>query len=138
MHVCKIPWPHPPAPSSPAAPLQVRFLCSESQPPHYIASIKEAPTCHYTVTFHTSILCSHSLFRKEAQPWNMIDCYALPPQPVDSLGTSGDRSPQEGEAPASKEEQVRDDQTVDERRQVEGHDASPSDEEAEGAQTAEL
>eukprot|EP00850_Spirogloea_muscicola_P024860 SM001647S02502 [mRNA] locus=s1647:248:1732:- [translate_table: standard] len=59
---------------------EVRFFCEEAANPrfgHYVAAIKEAPTCCYTLDFHTSLLCRHRLYRKQVQPVNTIHCYLL-------------------------------------------------------------
>eukprot|EP00850_Spirogloea_muscicola_P024951 SM001836S03751 [mRNA] locus=s1836:198:1738:- [translate_table: standard] len=59
---------------------EVRFFCEEAANPrfaHYVAAIKEAPTCCYTLDFHTSLLCKHRLYRKQVQPVNTIHCYLL-------------------------------------------------------------
>jgi hypothetical protein len=52
---------------------QVRFVCSETGKA-LINSIKEAPTCKYTVVFHAPMLCKHPSFQGERQPWVVIDC----------------------------------------------------------------
>jgi len=41
-------------------------------------SIKEAPTCKYTLVFHAPMLCKHPAFQEERQPWVVIDCNAIP------------------------------------------------------------
>eukprot|EP00850_Spirogloea_muscicola_P025037 SM002040S06539 [mRNA] locus=s2040:188:1717:+ [translate_table: standard] len=59
---------------------EVRFFCEEAANPlfaHYVAAIKEAPTCCYTLDFHTSLLCKHRLYGKQVQPVNTIHCYLL-------------------------------------------------------------
>eukprot|EP00270_Netrium_digitus_P020551 TRINITY_DN8509_c0_g1_i1.p1 TRINITY_DN8509_c0_g1~~TRINITY_DN8509_c0_g1_i1.p1 ORF type:complete len:385 (+),score=106.02 TRINITY_DN8509_c0_g1_i1:274-1428(+) len=57
---------------------EVRYVCSEDGN-NYIASIKEAPTCHYQVIIHTTVLCSHPLFKKQTEPMHYINCHAFPP-----------------------------------------------------------
>jgi hypothetical protein len=52
---------------------EVRFVCSETGRA-LINSIKEAPTCKYTVVFHAPMLCKHPSFQGERQPWVVIDC----------------------------------------------------------------
>ncbi|KAL3690127.1 hypothetical protein R1sor_016436 [Riccia sorocarpa] len=53
---------------------EVRFVCSSETGKAYIHSIKEAPSCKYTVIFHVPMLCDHPLFREEQPPWVMIHC----------------------------------------------------------------
>lgn len=60
---------------------EVRFVCSESGRA-LINSIKEAPTCKYTLVFHAPMLCKHPAFQEERQPWVVIDCNALPAEEV--------------------------------------------------------
>lgn len=45
-------------------------------------SIKEAPTCKYTLVFHAPMLCKHPAFQEERQPWVVIDCNAIPADEV--------------------------------------------------------
>eukprot|EP00271_Cylindrocystis_brebissonii_P013173 TRINITY_DN32793_c0_g1_i1.p1 TRINITY_DN32793_c0_g1~~TRINITY_DN32793_c0_g1_i1.p1 ORF type:complete len:391 (-),score=89.62 TRINITY_DN32793_c0_g1_i1:756-1928(-) len=56
---------------------EVRYICSEDGQ-NFLSSIKEAPTCRYTLLFHTSLLCNHQWFKKEAAPVNGINCRRLP------------------------------------------------------------
>lgn len=52
---------------------EVRYVCSDSGQ-LLIRSIKEAPSCKYTVVFHVPALCKHSLFQEEQPPWIPIHC----------------------------------------------------------------
>ncbi|KAJ7571674.1 hypothetical protein O6H91_01G171800 [Diphasiastrum complanatum] len=52
---------------------EVRFVCSETGTA-LISSIKEAPTCKYTVVFQAPSLCKHPLFQEDQQPWVVINC----------------------------------------------------------------
>ncbi|KAG0614315.1 hypothetical protein M758_6G167400 [Ceratodon purpureus] len=60
---------------------EVRFVCSETGRA-LINSIKEAPTCKYTLVFHAPMLCKHPAFQEERQPWVVIDCNAIPSDEV--------------------------------------------------------
>ncbi|XP_024368657.1 protein OS-9 homolog isoform X1 [Physcomitrium patens] len=60
---------------------EVRFVCSETGRA-LINSIKEAPTCKYTLVFDAPMLCKHPAFQEERQPWVVIDCNAIPSEEV--------------------------------------------------------
>ncbi|BFI34276.1 protein OS-9 [Marchantia polymorpha subsp. ruderalis] len=70
---------------------EVRFVCSTEPGKAFINSIKEAPSCKYTVIFHVPMLCDHPLFHEEQPPWVMIHCnevaYAdnVPEEEVETL-----------------------------------------------------
>ncbi|CAM6129895.1 unnamed protein product [Calypogeia fissa] len=52
---------------------EVRYFCSDNEQ-LMIRSIKEAPSCKYTVVVHVPALCKHSLFQGEQSPWVLIHC----------------------------------------------------------------
>ncbi|XP_024537037.1 protein OS-9 homolog isoform X1 [Selaginella moellendorffii] len=55
---------------------EVRFVCADSGM-LLISSIKESPTCKYTVIFQAPMLCKHPLFQEERQPWLVVNCNSV-------------------------------------------------------------
>ncbi|XP_074281190.1 protein OS-9 homolog [Silene latifolia] len=63
---------------------EARFVCSEGKP--MISSITELATCKYALTVHSSMLCSHPLFREERPIWHTINCNVLPKDEKETVG----------------------------------------------------
>jgi hypothetical protein len=63
-------------------PLQVRYIC-DPDTMHMMGAYQETATCTYQVVVHTSLLCTHSAFKKENVQPNLIAC--VPKQKKENL-----------------------------------------------------